>query len=104
MKMSEAMSYSAKDIQVLEGLEAVRKRPSMFIGSTGPSGLNHLITELVNNSVDEITAGFGSEVEVILHLDGTATVRDDGRGIPIGQHESGVSALEVVMTTLHADG
>ena len=104
MKMSEAMSYSAKDIQVLEGLEAVRKRPSMFIGSTGPSGLNHLITELVNNSVDEITAGFGSEVEVILHLDGTATVRDDGRGIPIGKHESGVSALEVVMTTLHAGG
>ena len=102
--MSEAMSYSAKDIQVLEGLEAVRKRPSMYIGSTGPSGLNHLITELVNNSVDEITAGFGSEVEVILHLDGTATVRDNGRGIPIGKHESGVSALEVVMTTLHAGG
>merc|ERR1712096_516195 len=78
--------------------------PSMYIGSTGPSGLNHLITELVNNSIDEISAGFGSEVEVTLHADGTASVRDDGRGIPVENHESGKSALEVVMTVLHAGG
>jgi len=98
------ISYTAEDIQVLEGLEAVRKRPSMFIGSTGPSGLHHLITELVDNSIDEIVAGFGSEVEVIIHADGSATVRDEGRGIPVGKHVSGVSALQVVMTTLHAGG
>ena len=98
------ISYTAEDIQILEGLEAVRKRPSMFIGSTGPSGLHHLITELVDNSIDEIVAGFGSEVEVIIHADGSATVRDEGRGIPVGKHVSGVSALQVVMTTLHAGG
>ncbi len=97
-------NYTADSIQVLEGLEAVRKRPSMYIGSTGPSGLNHLITELVNNSIDEISAGFGSEIEVTLHADGTASVKDDGRGIPVEQHESGKSALEVVMTILHAGG
>ena len=100
----EEVNYTADSIQVLEGLEAVRKRPSMYIGSTGPSGLNHLITELVNNSIDEISAGFGSEVEVTLHADGTASVRDDGRGIPVENHESGKSALEVVMTVLHAGG
>ena len=100
----EEVSYTADSIQVLEGLEAVRKRPSMYIGSTGPSGLNHLITELVNNSIDEISAGFGSEVEVTLHADGTASVKDDGRGIPVENHESGKSALEVVMTVLHAGG
>jgi len=100
----EEVNYTADSIQVLEGLEAVRKRPSMYIGSTGPSGLNHLITELVNNSIDEISAGFGSEVEVTLHADGTASVKDDGRGIPVEKHESGKSALEVVMTVLHAGG
>ena len=82
-KTEEKLAYTADSIQVLEGLEAVRKRPSMYIGSTGPSGLNHLITELVNNSIDEISAGFGSEVEVTLHADGTASVTDDGRGIPV---------------------
>ena len=97
-------SYTAKDIQILEGLEAVRKRPSMYIGTTGPSGLNHLIKELVDNSIDEITAGFGLNIEVIIHVDGSATVRDEGRGIPVDQHVSGVSALEVVHTTLHAGG
>ncbi|MCZ6679716.1 MAG: DNA topoisomerase (ATP-hydrolyzing) subunit B [Candidatus Poribacteria bacterium] len=102
--MIEVSSYTAKDIQVLKGLEAVRKRPSMYIGSTGPSGLHHLIKELVDNSIDEIAAGFGSEVEVIIHADGSATVRDEGRGIPVDQHVSGVSALQVVMTTLHAGG
>ena len=103
-KTEEKLAYTADSIQVLEGLEAVRKRPSMYIGSTGPSGLNHLITELVNNSIDEISAGFGSEVEVTLHADGTASVTDDGRGIPVEKHESGKSALEVVMTVLHAGG
>ncbi|CAI8035756.1 DNA gyrase subunit B [Geodia barretti] len=102
--MGEASSYTAKSIQVLKGLEAVRKRPSMYIGSTGPTGLHHLIKELVDNSIDEITAGFGSVVEIILHADGSATVSDQGRGIPVGRHASGVSALQVVMTTLHAGG
>ena len=97
-------SYTAKDIQILEGLEAVRKRPSMYIGTTGLSGLHHLIKELVDNSIDEISAGFGLNVEVVIHADGSATVRDEGRGIPVDQHVSGVSALEVVHTTLHAGG
>ena len=102
--MGNAFSYTAKNIQVLKGLEAVRKRPSMYIGSTGPTGLHHLIKELVDNSIDEISAGFGSMVEVIIHADGSATVRDEGRGIPVDQHANGVSALQVVMTTLHAGG
>ena len=97
-------SYTADDIQILEGLEPVRKRPSMYIGTTGPSGLHHLIKELVDNSIDEISAGFGLNVEVVIHADGSATVQDEGRGIPVDQHDSGVSALEVVHTTLHAGG
>ena len=100
----EARTYTASDIQILEGLEAVRKRPSMYIGSTGPSGLHHLVTELVDNSIDEISAGYGTHVEVKLHSDGSVTVTDDGRGIPVDTHATGVSALEVVMTTLHAGG
>ena len=87
--MAKASSYTAKNIQVLKGLEAVRKRPSMYIGSTGPTGLHHLIKELVDNSIDEISAGYGSMVEVTLHADGSATVRDEGRGIPVGRHASG---------------
>ena len=97
-------SYTADDIQILEGLEPVRKRPSMYIGTTGPSGLHHLIKELVDNSIDEISAGYGLNVEIVIHADGSATVRDEGRGIPVDQHDSGVSALEVVHTTLHAGG
>ena len=98
-------TYTASDIQILEGLEAVRKRPSMYIGSTGPAGLHHLVTELVDNSIDELGAGYGTKIEITLHSDGSVTVFDDGRGIPVGKHaKTGLSALEVVMTTLHAGG
>ncbi len=100
----ETQTYTASDIQILEGLEAVRKRPSMYIGSTGPAGLHHLVTELVDNCIDEIGAGYGTQVEVKLHRDGSVSVTDDGRGIPVDTHATGVSALEVVMTTLHAGG
>ncbi len=98
-------TYTASDIQILEGLEAVRKRPSMYIGSTGPAGLHHLVTELVDNCIDELGAGYGTKIEVTLHSEGSVTVADDGRGIPVGKHSpTGLSALEVVMTTLHAGG
>ena len=98
-------TYTASDIQILEGLEAVRKRPSMYIGSTGPAGLHHLVTELVDNCIDELGAGYGTQIEVTLHSDGSVTVADDGRGIPVDTHAAtGLSALEVVMTTLHAGG
>ena len=102
--MANSKNYDASSITVLEGLEAVRKRPGMYIGSTSRKGLNHLVYEIVDNSVDEHLAGYCDHISVILEKDGSATVEDNGRGIPVGMHEKGMSAERLVFTTLHAGG
>ena len=98
-------NYDANSISILEGLEAVRKRPGMYIGSVSTKGLNHLIYEIVDNSVDEHLAGHCNEIHVTLEKDGTAVISDNGRGIPVGINEkAGIPAVEVVFTVLHAGG
>src|SRR3954469_8859777 len=102
--VSRADDYGASQIKVLEGLEAVQKRPAMYIGSTGPAGLHHLVYEVGDNSIDEALACFCRNVSVPINIEGSVTVIDDGRGIPVDMHDSGKSAAEVVLTVLHAGG
>jgi len=105
LKMAEGKKYTADEIRVLEGLEGVRHRPAMYIGSTGKEGLHHLVWEVVDNSVDEAMAGHCTVITVTLNKDGSVTVTDNGRGIPVDKHPVyKVSALQVVVTKLHAGG
>ena len=103
-KINEEL-YTAEDIQVLEGMEAVRRRPGMYIGSTDQRGLHHLIYEIVDNAVDEFMGGFCSVADITIHEDASVTIVDDGRGIPVDKHKTTkMSGVETVMTTLHAGG
>ena len=103
--MASSENYNARHLSVLEGLEAVRKRPGMYIGSTDSRGLMHCLWEIIDNSVDEALGGFGQSINVILHSDGSVEVQDDGRGIPVDvEPKTGLSGLEVVFTKLHAGG
>ena len=99
-----AQAYNEKSIQILEGLEAVRVRPGMYIGSTDVRGLHHLVWELLDNAVDEALNGYGKVIRITIEKDGSLTVEDEGRGMPAGKHASGKSTLEVIFTVLHAGG
>ena len=104
-KTTNTDTYSENSIRVLEGLQAVRQRPGMYIGSTGSKGLHHLVYEVIDNSIDEAMAGHCDNVTIILHVDGSVTVEDNGRGIPVGMHPTAkIPTVQVVLTVLHAGG